>query len=92
VLKYVDKNLEITPALLVIDVQKMALPSRTLWEFSKYIQGISSVCHLIDICRKSEIPIFFIHTIRESSGMEFLASSTKFCQGSEKDSEEYHMH
>src|SRR6187200_1541430 len=76
------KNYEVTPALVVIDMQNGFASKGGSYdalgiEISNYRQVIGSVCHLIDICRKSEIPIFYTQAVREPSGIDLLTKAHK---------------
>jgi ureidoacrylate peracid hydrolase len=76
------KNYEVTPALVVIDMQNGFASKGGSYdalgiEISNYRQVIGSVCHLIDICRRSEIPIFYTQAVREPSGIDLLTKAHK---------------
>jgi ureidoacrylate peracid hydrolase len=76
------KNYEVSPALLVIDMQNGFASKDGSYdalgiEISNYRQIIYNVCHLIDTCRRSKVPIFYTQAVREPSGIDLLTNTHK---------------
>ena len=76
------QNYEVNPALLVIDMQNGFASKGGSYddlgiEISAYRQVIDKVRHLINICRKSKIPIFYTQAVREPSGIDLLTRTHK---------------
>src|SRR5918911_2499084 len=76
------ENHEVTPALLVIDMQNGFAAKGGSYddlgiEISIYRQVIDKVRYLIDTCRRSKVPIFYTQAVREPSGIDLLTKRHK---------------
>lgn len=73
---------EITPALVVIDVQngfasKGGSYDQLGMDVSYYQRAIPRISELITLCRGANIPIFYTQAVRESSGIDLLTNYHK---------------
>src|SRR3569832_606163 len=76
------ENYEVTPALLVIDMQNGFVVVGGFFvvlgiEISIYRLVIDKVRYLVNICRKLKIPIFYTQAVREPSGIDLLTKTHK---------------
>lgn len=76
------ENHEVTPALLVIDMQNGFAAKGGSYddlgiEISIYRQVIDKVRYLVDTCRRLKIPIFYTQAVREPSGIDLLTKTHK---------------
>jgi ureidoacrylate peracid hydrolase len=76
------ENNEVTPALLVIDMQNGFVAKGGSYddlgiEISIYRQVIDKVRYLVDTCRRLKIPIFYTQAVREPSGIDLLTKTHK---------------
>jgi ureidoacrylate peracid hydrolase len=76
------ENYEVTPALLVIDMQNGFAAERGSYddlgiEISIYRQVIDKVRYLVNTCRRLKIPIFYTQAVREPSGIDLLTKTHK---------------
>ena len=76
------QNYEVSPALLVIDMQNgFAAKGGSYYvlgiEISIYRQVIPRLRQLIKTCRISKIPIFYTQAVREPSGIDLLTNTHK---------------
>jgi ureidoacrylate peracid hydrolase len=76
------ENYEVTPALLVIDMQNGFAAEGGSYddlgiEISIYRHVIDKVRYLVNICRKLKIPIFYTQAVREPSGIDLLTKTHK---------------
>jgi ureidoacrylate peracid hydrolase len=73
---------EVTPALLVIDMQNGFAAKGGSYddlgiEISIYRQVIDKVRYLVNTCRRLKIPIFYTQAVREPSGIDLLTKTHK---------------
>jgi ureidoacrylate peracid hydrolase len=76
------ENYEVTPALLVIDMQNGFAAKGGSYddlgiEISIYRQVIDKVRYLVNTCRRLKIPIFYTLAVREPSGIDLLTKTHK---------------
>ena len=76
------ENYEVTPALLVIDMQNGFAAQGGSYddlgiEISIYRQVIDKIRYLIITCRRLKIPIFYTQAVREPSGIDLLTKTHK---------------
>jgi ureidoacrylate peracid hydrolase len=76
------ENHEVTPALLVIDMQNGFAAKGGSYddlgiEISIYRQVIDKVRYLVNTCRRLKIPIFYTQAVREPSGIDLLTKTHK---------------
>ena len=76
------ENYEVTPALLVIDMQNGFAAQGGSYddlgiEISIYRQVIDKIRYLIITCRRLKIPIFYTQAVREPSGIDLLTNAHK---------------
>jgi ureidoacrylate peracid hydrolase len=76
------ENNEVTPALLVMDMQNGFAAKGGSYddlgiEISIYRQVIDKVRYLLDTCRRSKMPIFYTQAVREPSGIDLLTKTHK---------------
>jgi ureidoacrylate peracid hydrolase len=76
------ENYEVTPALLVIDMQNGFAAKGGSYddlgiEISIYRQVIDKVRYLVNTCRRLKIPIFYTQAVREPSGIDLLTKTHK---------------
>jgi ureidoacrylate peracid hydrolase len=76
------ENYEVTPALLVIDMQNGFAAEGGSYddlgiEISIYRQVIDKVRYLVNTCRNLKIPIFYTQAVREPSGIDLLTKTHK---------------
>lgn len=76
------KDYEISPALMVIDVQNGFVSKGGSYdllgiETSHYREAIPKIRDLIIICRNAGIPVFYTQAVRESSGIDLLTKTHK---------------
>src|ERR671938_214773 len=76
------ENYEVTPALLVIDMQNGFAAKGGSYddlgiEISIYREVIDKVKYLVDTCRRLKIPIFYTQAVREPSGIDLLTKTHK---------------
>src|ERR671933_1216499 len=76
------ENYQVTPALLVIDMQNGFAAQGGSYddlgiEISIYRQVIDKIRYLIITCRRLKIPIFYTQAVREPSGIDLLTKTHK---------------
>lgn len=76
------ENYEVTPALLVIDMQNGFAAEGGSYddlgiEISIYRKVIDKVRYLVNTCRRLKIPIFYTQAVREPSGIDLLTKTHK---------------
>ena len=76
------ENYEVTPALLVIDMQNGFAAEGGSYddlgiEISIYRQIIDKIRYLINTCTRLKIPIFYTQAVREPSGIDLLTKTHK---------------
>ena len=76
------ENYEVTPAILVIDMQNGFAAKGGSYddlgiEISIYREVIDKVKYLVDTCRRLKIPIFYTQAVREPSGIDLLTKTHK---------------
>src|ERR687886_2800412 len=84
------ENYEVTPALLVIDMQNGFAAQGGSYddlgiEISIYRQVIDKIRYLIITCRRLKIPIFYTQAVREPSGIDLLTKTHKILPKSRED-------
>ena len=75
-------NYEVTPALLVIDMQNGFATEGGSYddlgiEISIYRDVIDKVQYLVNTCRRLKIPVFYTQAVREPSGIDLLTKTHK---------------
>ena len=76
------ENYEVTPALLVIDMQNGFAAEGGSYddlgiEISIYRKVIDKVRYLVNTCRRLKIPILYTQAVREPSGIDLLTKTHK---------------
>ena len=76
------KDYEISPALMVIDVQNGFVSKGGSYDIlgmdvSHYREVIPRIHDLISMCRDARIPIFYTQAVREASGIDLLTKTHK---------------
>jgi ureidoacrylate peracid hydrolase len=76
------KDYEISPALMVIDVQNGFVSKGGSYDIlgmdvSHYGEVIPRIHDLISMCRDARIPIFYTQAVREASGIDLLTKTHK---------------
>ena len=76
------ENYEVTPAILVIDMQNgFATKGGSYYdlgiEISIYRDVIDKVQYLVNTCRRLKIPVFYTQAVREPSGIDLLTKTHK---------------
>ena len=76
------ENYEVTPALLVIDMQNGFAAEGGSYddlgiEISIYRDVIDKVQYLVNTCRRLKIPVFYTQAVREPSGIDLLTKTHK---------------
>ncbi|HJT49085.1 MAG TPA: isochorismatase family cysteine hydrolase [Nitrososphaeraceae archaeon] len=76
------ENYEVSPALLVIDMQNGFASRGGSYddlgiEISIYREVIDKVRYLVNTCRRLKIPIFYTQAVREPSGIDLLTKTHK---------------
>jgi ureidoacrylate peracid hydrolase len=76
------KEYEISPALIVIDVQNGFVSKGGSYDLlgmqiSNYREVIPKIRELIIMCRNAGIPVFYTQAVRESSGIDLLTKTHK---------------
>jgi ureidoacrylate peracid hydrolase len=76
------KEYEISPALIVIDVQNGFVSKGGSYDLLgmqiyNYREVIPKIRELIIICRNAGIPVFYTQAVRESSGIDLLTKTHK---------------
>ena len=76
------ENYEVTPAILVIDMQNGFAAKGGSYddlgiEISIYRDVIDKVQYLVNTCRRLKIPVFYTQAVREPSGIDLLTKTHK---------------
>ena len=76
------KDYEISPALMVIDVQNGFVSKGGSYDIlgmdvSHYREVIPKIRDLISMCRDARIPVFYTQAVREASGIDLLTKTHK---------------
>jgi ureidoacrylate peracid hydrolase len=76
------ENYEVTPAILVIDMQNGFAAKGGSYddlgiEISIYREVIDKVQYLVNTCRRLKIPVFYTQAVREPSGIDLLTKTHK---------------
>ena len=76
------KDYEISPALMVIDVQNGFVSKGGSYDIlgmdvSHYREVIPRIRDLISMCRDARIPVFYTQAVREASGIDLLTKTHK---------------
>jgi ureidoacrylate peracid hydrolase len=76
------ENYEVTPAILVIDMQNGFATKGGSYddlgiEISIYRDVIDKVQYLVNTCRRLKIPVFYTQAVREPSGIDLLTKTHK---------------
>jgi ureidoacrylate peracid hydrolase len=76
------ENYEVTPAILVIDMQNGFAAKGGSYddlgiEISIYREVIDKVRYLVNTCRRLKIPVFYTQAVREPSGIDLLTKTHK---------------
>jgi ureidoacrylate peracid hydrolase len=76
------KDYEISPALMVIDVQNGFVSKGGSYDMlgmdvSHYREVIPRIRDLIRICREAGLPVFYTQAVREASGIDLLTKTHK---------------
>ena len=76
------ENYEVTPAILVIDMQNGFAAKGGSYddlgiEISIYRDVIDKVRYLVNTCRRLKIPVFYTQAVREPSGIDLLTKTHK---------------
>jgi len=75
-----NKNHEINPALLIVDMQNGFVSKGGSYDLmglnvSRYSEVVPSLKRLVAFCRRVKIPIFYSQAVREESGIDLLTRS-----------------